>query len=69
MGTRRQHDPVQPGVSLRDAVCRSLSSQHHLAEPGRRGLERVRDRSWESVVGQLIGHYEKVARSRTLVAA
>jgi phosphatidylinositol alpha 1,6-mannosyltransferase len=61
-------DPAVPG-SLRDAVCRSLSSQHHLAELGRRGLERVRDRSWESVVGQLIGHYEKVARSRTLVAA
>ena len=32
-------------------------------------LERVRDGSWESVVGQLIGHYEKVARSRTLVPA
>jgi phosphatidylinositol alpha 1,6-mannosyltransferase len=61
-------DPAVPG-SLRDAVCRSLSSQHHLAELGRRGLERVSERSWASVVGRLIEHYEQVARSRSLVAA
>ena len=61
-------DPAVPG-SLRDAVCRSLSSQHHLSELGRRGLERVSDRSWAAVVSRLIGHYEEVARARTLVAA
>ena len=58
-----------PPSVAHDAVCRSLSSQYHLAELGLRGLERVSDRSWASVVGRLIEHYEEVARSRTLVAA
>lgn len=58
-------DPEVPGA-LRDAVCRSLSSQHHLEELGRRGLERVRDRSWASVVNQLVAHYESVVASRSL---
>jgi phosphatidylinositol alpha 1,6-mannosyltransferase len=56
-------DPECPGA-LRDAVCRSLASQHELAELGRRGLERVRGRSWSSVVDRLIEHYEVVARVR-----
>lgn len=56
-------DPDRAGA-LREAVCRSLSSPEHLAELGRRGLERVRDRSWASVVDRLIEHYELVAAAR-----
>ncbi|GAA6527697.1 glycosyltransferase family 1 protein [Intrasporangium sp. DVR] len=61
-------DPRTPGA-LREAVCRSLSSPEHLTELGRRGLERVRDRSWAAFVDRLIGHYEAVADRRVAVAA
>jgi len=60
-------DPDRSGA-LREAVCRSLSSQRHLTELGQRGLERVRDRSWAAVVDRLIEHYEIVAGARGRVA-
>ncbi len=61
-------EPDVPG-SLRGAVCRSLESRHHLAELGRRGLERVRERSWASTVDRLIEHYEDVATRDSANAA
>lgn len=56
-------DPARDG-SLREEVCRVLASPDHRARLGRRGLERVRDRSWSSVVDQLVDHYERVAVGR-----
>jgi phosphatidylinositol alpha 1,6-mannosyltransferase len=61
-------DPERAGA-LREAVCRSLASQDQLEKLGRRGLERVRDRSWASVVDQLIEHYGDVAGVRFPAAA
>ena len=69
---RRQRPPLRPrrpGVAPPMPYAAHSSSHFHLAELGLRGLERVSDRSWASVVGRLIEHYEEVARSRTLVAA
>lgn len=59
-------DPTQPG-SLREHVCRLLASQEHRAELGRRGLERVRGRSWETVGDQLLGHYSGALARRGIV--
>ncbi|GAB3067037.1 glycosyltransferase family 1 protein [Intrasporangium mesophilum] len=56
-------DPTGEG-SLRDQVCRVLASERHRADLGRRGLERVRDRSWASVVARLVEHYEHVLAVR-----
>lgn len=56
-------DPDRTG-SLREEVCRVLASRDHGAALGRRGLERVRGRSWASVVDLLVGHYERVAGAR-----
>jgi phosphatidylinositol alpha 1,6-mannosyltransferase len=53
-------DPAQPGA-LRAQVCRVLASERHRAELGRRGHDRVRERSWARVVEQLVGHYLAVA--------
>lgn len=61
-------EPDTPG-SLREAVCRSLTSQHHLALLGQRGLERVRERSWASTVDRLIEHYEDVVTRDSANAA
>jgi phosphatidylinositol alpha 1,6-mannosyltransferase len=49
-------DPQQRG-HLRAQVCRVLATDEHRAELGRRGLERVRGRSWEVVGDQLMDHY------------
>lgn len=52
-------DPDEPG-SLREQVGRVLGSPGHGAELGRRGLERVRGRTWEAAVDRLLGHYDSV---------
>lgn len=56
-------DPARPG-SLREQVCRVLASPDHRAVLGRRGVERVRHRSWDRLVGELVGHYESVGGAR-----
>jgi phosphatidylinositol alpha 1,6-mannosyltransferase len=56
-------DPTRPGA-LREQVCRVLASERHRADLGRRGLERVRGRSWASVVARLVEHYEQVLARR-----
>ena len=56
-------DPSREG-SLREQVCRVLASERHRAGLGRRGLERVRDRSWASVVARLVDHYDRVLTGR-----
>jgi phosphatidylinositol alpha 1,6-mannosyltransferase len=61
-------DPSHPGA-LREQVCRVLASAEHAASLGRRGLERVRERSWASVVDRLVGHYEHVVAARVLGGA
>jgi phosphatidylinositol alpha 1,6-mannosyltransferase len=52
-------DPDRPG-SLREHVCRVLASPDRRAELGRRGLERVRGRSWDAAVDRLLEHYASV---------
>lgn len=52
-------DPNRPG-SLREHVCRVLSSPDRRSELGRRGLERVRGRTWDSAVDRLLEHYASV---------
>lgn len=61
-------DPDVPGA-LHEQVCRVLASPGHAAALGRRGLERVRARSWASVVDDLVGHYGRVLRDRDPVRA
>lgn len=60
-------DPSRQGA-LRERVCRVLASESHRADLGRRGLERVRSRSWDVVVDRLLGHYARVLAARTPAA-
>ncbi|MZE56289.1 glycosyltransferase family 1 protein, partial [Streptomyces sp. SID5770] len=39
------------------------------AAQGRAGRAAVRDRTWEALGDELIGHYREVLRERTAVAA
>ena len=57
-------EPSRPG-SLRQQVCRVLESPGDAEEMGRRGHERVRDRSWSRVVEDLVGHYADAITSRS----
>ena len=41
-----------------------LASERHRADLGRRGLERVSDRTWSSVVTHLVDHYDRVLADR-----
>jgi phosphatidylinositol alpha 1,6-mannosyltransferase len=59
--------PDRPG-DLRDQVCRVLASPEHADALGRRGLERVRGRSWANVVDRLVEHYEDVVAWRAIGA-
>jgi phosphatidylinositol alpha 1,6-mannosyltransferase len=56
-------DPDRPGALL-ERVCRVLASPSHREELGRRGLERVRSRSWDAVVVQLLLHYATAREGR-----
>ncbi|NGO78400.1 glycosyltransferase family 1 protein [Streptomyces sp. YC504] len=62
---------VPPGdaAAFRDAVWSLAADPVRRAAYGRNGRDMVRERTWEAVGDQLLGHYAEVLRARTAVAA
>lgn len=53
------YDPAVPGA-LRAAAAPIVGDASLRSRMGRAGAERVADRSWSALTGQLVGHYERV---------
>ncbi|MBD5832135.1 glycosyltransferase, partial [Janibacter melonis] len=53
------YDPAVPGA-FRAAAAPLVGDASLRSRMGRAGAERVADRSWSALTGQLVGHYERV---------
>ncbi|MER7177012.1 glycosyltransferase family 4 protein [Streptomyces mesophilus] len=61
--------PAGDPAAFRDAVWSLAADPERRAAYGRAGRDMVRERTWEAVGDQLLGHYAEVLRARTAVAA
>ncbi|WP_199547963.1 glycosyltransferase family 1 protein [Streptomyces sp. N35] len=61
--------PAGDAAAFRDAVWSLAADPVRRAAYGRAGRDMVRERTWEAVGDQLLGHYAEVLQDRTAVAA